>query len=432
MNHGLKTVFILLVSGFLDASAVRSAEPVKNIIFMIGDGMGYQQVRAAGMYNGGPLCFESFPYSAQQTTFPVPSNNVTDSAAAATAMATGQKVSNNVVSLRIPGDASRLETILEYAKKRGKKTGLVTTVMITDATPAGFGAHAASRNNAALIAQEYLTASRPNVLLGGGGGMNPTSAVSAGYTVVTNLTELQAINTSATEFLSGQFGTSDFPYEFDGLGTTLPQFSQMTAVALNLLDNDPDGFFLMVEGGLIDHACHSCDIGRMIGEALEFNKAVAVVTNWAAGRTDTLILVTADHETGSLSILADNGAGYAPQVSWGVTNKHSASNVPVYAWGAAGSYANGLIDNTRHFSALAESMLTPASNVTLHINLPDPVSASSSVISGAVYRLESCDSLITGQWTFVMASTAAAPFIVLSDTNIPAGSSRFYRLISIP
>lgn len=431
MKYGLKVTCILLTFVFPGVFFAYGAEPVKNIIFMIGDGMGYQQVRAAGMYNGGPLCFEPFPYSAQQTTFPVPSNIVTDSAAAATAMATGQKVSIGVISLRIPGDASRLETILEYAKKRGRRTGLVTTVEMTHATPAGFGAHAVSRTDTNLIAQEYLNASHPNVLLGGGGGgMTNRSAVSAGYTVVTNLAELQAVDTTAIEFLSGQFGTGNFPYEFDGLGA-LPHLAQMTTVALDLLDNDPDGFFLMVEGGLIDYACHSNQISRMIGETLEFDRAVATVTNWAAGRTDTLILVAADHETGGLSILTNNGAGVLPDVSWG-SKDHTASNVPVYVWGDGGNYASGVIDNTRHFSALTEAMLTPASNVTLRTSLSEPISVSSSVISGAVYRLESCDSLLTGRWTSVMTSTAAAPFIVLSDTNIPAGGSRFYRLISIP
>jgi hypothetical protein len=242
---------------------------------------------------------------------------------------------------------------------------------------------------------------------------------------------MQSINPNAIEFLSGQFGIGYPPYEVEGIGDR-PHLSQMTATALDLLDNDPDGFFLMVEGGMIDYACHSSRIDWLVGETLEFNNAVAVVTNWAAGRTDTLILVTADHETGGLSISADNGVGNLPSVDWESGGAHTGSNVPVYVWGDAGSYANGLIDNTRHFSALAESMLAPASNVILHINLPDPVSVSGGVSSGAVYRLESCDSLLTGRWTSVMISTAAAPFVVLSDTNTPPSGSRFYRMISIP
>lgn len=204
----------------------------------------------------------------------------------------------------------------------------------------------------------------------------------------------------------------------------------MTSVALDLLDNDQNGFFLMVEGGLIDYAGHANDIQRMIRETLEFNNAVAVATNWANGRTDTLILVAADHETGGLSVLADNGSGTVPVVSW-ATSQHSASNVPVYAWGDAGSYADGIIDNTRHFSALTEAMLTPASNVVLQIQPPEATAVSWGAVSGAVYLLESRSSLVTGQWEVVMTSTAAAPFVVLSDTNDPGSGCRFYRLISI-
>ncbi|MCU0858443.1 MAG: alkaline phosphatase, partial [Pontiellaceae bacterium] len=165
MKYRLKETWFLLTFVLPVVFFAYGAEPVKNIIFMIGDGMGYQQVRAAGMYKGGPLCFESFPHTAQQTTLSA-GDSITDSAAGSTALATGVKVSNDVLSLRIPGDASRLETILEYAKKRGRRTGLVTTVPMTHATPAGFGAHAESRSDTATIAYEYLNVSHPNVLLG--------------------------------------------------------------------------------------------------------------------------------------------------------------------------------------------------------------------------------------------------------------------------
>lgn len=406
------------------------AEPVKNIIFLIGDGMGFQQVKAARLYNGAPLVFELFPYDAQQTTYPEPAGSVTDSAAAATALATGVKVNNGVISLKIPGDSSRLETLLEYVKKRGWRTGLVTTKTMTDATPAAFGAHADSRYDSAVIASEYLNSSRPNVLLGGGGsGMSVVAAETAGYTVVTDRAELLALDLSSTEFLSGQFGSGNFPYEADGIGDR-PHLSEMTAAALDLLDDDPDGFFLMAEGALIDTACHANHLSRMMGEMMEFNQAVAVVTNWAAGRTDTLVLVTADHETGGLSVLADNGAGTLPTVSWSTTG-HTSSNVPVFVSGNLGGYAEGVMDNTQHFARLTEAMLVSASNLVLQAgNLP--VSVGGSVVSGAVYRLESRDSLVTGQWNPVAVSTADAPVVILSDTNSPRADGRFYRLRSLP
>lgn len=407
-----------------------SAEPVKNIIFLVGDGMGFQQVEAARFYSGTSLVFESFPYAAQQTTYPEPADVVTDSAAAATALSTGVKVNNGVISLRIPGNSSRLDSILEYVQRRGWRTGLVTTKTMTDATPAAFGAHAVSRYDSAVIAFEYLNSSRPNVLLGGGGsGMSVATAEAAGYTVVTSRAELLALDFASEEFVSGQFGIGNFPYEADGIGDR-PHLSEMTAVALDLLDDDPDGFFLMAEGGLIDSACHANHLPRMMGEMMEFNQTVAVVTNWAAGRTDTLILVTADHETGGLSVLADNGTGALPTVSWATTG-HTSSNVPVFVSGNLGGYSDGMIDNTRHFELLTEAILVPASDVMVQAGRL-PVSVGGSVVSGAVYRLESCDSLVAGQWTPVAVSTADAPEIVLSDTNSPAPGSRFFRMISLP
>ncbi|MBM4152688.1 MAG: alkaline phosphatase, partial [Kiritimatiellaceae bacterium] len=331
MNDRIKTKWILLTLWCAGLSLTYGAEPVKNIIFMIGDGMGYEQVRATVMYNGTPLYFETFPYIGQQTTLS-DGGAVTDSAAGGTALATGVTVVNNVLSMRIPGDKSRLETILEYIQKRGRRTGLVTTVPTPHATPAAFGAHVTNRTNTTAIAYEYLNISRPNVLLGGGrDGMTPASAIAAGYTVVTNVSGLLAVNPNTIEFLSGQFiapdGSGYSPYEATGIGSW-PHLSQMTATALDLLDNDPDGFFLMVEGGKIDYAGHASQLPHLIGEVLEFHNAVAVVTNWAAGRTDTLILVTADHETGGLSVQADNGAGNLPTVSWGGGGQHTASNVP--------------------------------------------------------------------------------------------------------
>ncbi len=127
------------------------------MIFLIGDGMGFEQVKAGGMYaNGqvGTLSFELFPYNGELTTYSADSA-VTDSAAAATALATGVKVNSGVISMAIPGDGSELETLLEYFKVRGKSTGLVTTTTMTHATPASFGAHEFSRQMYEQIADDY-------------------------------------------------------------------------------------------------------------------------------------------------------------------------------------------------------------------------------------------------------------------------------------
>ncbi len=147
------------------------------------------------------------------------------------------------------------------------------------------------------------------------------------------------------------------PYEFDGYGS-LPHLSEMTDTALNILDNDPDGFFLVVEGELIDEASHSNDIQRTIYEVFELSNAVQVALDWAAGRNDTLIIVTADHETGGLTVLQNNGQFQIPDVSWGTNVDpslgHTDSPVPVYARGVNADLVLGIIDNTDIFSIVSQ------------------------------------------------------------------------------
>ncbi|MEE8450406.1 MAG: alkaline phosphatase, partial [Thermoguttaceae bacterium] len=338
------------------------------VILMIGDGMGTQHVEAGRMFLGGEIAFDRLPYQAEMTTFSA-NASVTDSAASGTAMATGRKVDNGVISRALPGDGADLTTALEIHQSFGKATGLVTTSTVTHATPAAFGAHAASRNDTTEIASDLLTQTRPNVLFGGGAsGMTVDAAVEAGYTVVQNRTELAALNTQTETFVSGQFGAGHLPYEYDGLGN-LPHLSEMTTVALDILDNDPDGFFLMIEAGRIDHAGHANDIERNVRETAQFSETVEVVLDWAAGRTDTLVIVTADHETGGLTVLEDNGPGIAPDATWS-TGGHTAADVPVYAYGSGaesvGSVFDGVLDNTDIFElTTGVNVLGPIDSIDL-------------------------------------------------------------------
>ena len=319
----------------------------KNVIFCIGDGMGFETVKAAGYYaygKTGTLSFETFPHHAEVATYAA-NSPMTDSAAAATAMATGHKVNNGVISMEFPGSGAPLKTLLEISKAQGKRTGLVSTTYITHATPAAFAAHNPQRNNLADIAHDYLHLTRPNVLLGGGGnGLTEKDAEAAGYTVVTDREGLLNLDTDTENPVSGQFGDTNIPYMFDG-PNDLPHLSEMVTVAVDILCNAPEGFFLLVEGGRIDHAGHSNDIERNILETIEFSKTVQTIFDRVAGRDDTLILVTADHETGGLKVHKNNGTGQVPEISWS-TGGHTVSNVPLYGWGRNAERVGGIMNNT--------------------------------------------------------------------------------------
>ncbi len=295
---------------------------------------------------GGTLAFEAFRCRGAVTTANA-DGGTTDSAAAATAMATGVKVHNMVVSVASPGDGSPLRTALELAQAGGRSTGLVTTADISDATPAAFAAHRPSRTDHAGIDDDYLARSRPNVLFGGGRFLAAAEAEHAGYVVVRDRAEMTSLDTKSNDRVAGLFGTDNLPYEADGTGD-LPGLSEMTAVALRILDDNPAGFFLMVEGARIDHASHANDIGRAIGETLALSNAVTVAVEWARTRGDTVIVVTADHETGGLRLLGPSAAGVLPDVSWAGT-RHTAATVPFYAQGIPACPPSGTLKNTEIF-----------------------------------------------------------------------------------
>ena len=185
-------------------------------------------------------------------------------------------------------------------------------------------------------------------------------AVEAGYVVVRDSEELQKLDTENVVMVSGQFG-SDIPYESDGV-SDLPSLSEMTATALRILDNNGRGFFLMVEGGKIDWAGHENSLVRNIGETIEFAEAVEETLKWLGERNDTLIVVTADHETGGLKILKNNGKGKLPEASWSTT-KHTGVKVPVFAQGPGAEAFTGPMDNTDVFHKIMSAVGTKQARV---------------------------------------------------------------------
>jgi alkaline phosphatase len=364
-------------------AAAFAATPPKNVILFIGDGLGAEQIKASGYYfNGaaGQFNFEQFPNFAWMTH-----NNsagaVTDSAASGTALATGFKVDNEVISVALasgadprratPSDGRDLLTLLEQFKSAGKSTGLVTTSSMTDATPAAFAAHNPSRADSAGIASDYFTSTRPNVLFGGGAaGFDSAAASGAGYSVVSNRTQLQSLNTATTTNAAGIFGSGQFGYAYDqSAGTSTfynanPFLQEMTSTALDILKKDNDGFFLMVENELTDSSAHLALSGankveRNIYEVRELSRAVQKAIDFAATNPDTLILLTADHETGAFTANQNNGVGVMPSVTSGSTG-HTAAWVPVYAMGPNAGHATGILDNTSIVNLATTSAAAPA------------------------------------------------------------------------
>jgi len=328
-------------------------EGPRNLILFIGDGMGYAHVEAAGCRahgESGGLAFEQFSSHASMMT--QSSNNpVTDSAAGGTAIATGRKVNNGVIAMAIPGSGNELPTIADYYRSIGRSIGIVSTAHMTSATPAAFVGHAPLRTEFTTIARSCFETGLPDILMGGGGrGIIIEDAQAAGYRVVTGRDELASVNTAGAARWLGHFGEDNMPYELDGIGD-LPHLYEMTAQSIAFLSSDPDGFFLMVEGGRIDHASHLNDTARMIEEMLAFELAVETATNASLDPDETLILVTADHECGGLQVIKCNDAGLLPDVQW-TTSVHTGVPVPVYAQGPFADRFSGTIDNTRIYQIL--------------------------------------------------------------------------------
>jgi alkaline phosphatase len=287
--------FILMTA--LSFSSIASGKIPKNIILFIVDGMGPEQLEVGRIYVGAKeFVLDSFPVKGQVTTCNAHgllkngdcdpnSTTVTDSAAAATAMATGKKVSNGVLSRALPGDNKNLSTILEKMKAKKKSTGLVTTCLSTDATPAAFGAHVARRAAAQDIANQYFANSTPNIILGASLPFMKAMATGATvkYNVVASNGELEklrgkikrgklACKNGRCPHVLGLFGShpllpnwgvelgGTLPLEASGKSRfeslDLPHLSDMTQAAVELLNQNKNGFFLMVESGLVDWIGH--------------------------------------------------------------------------------------------------------------------------------------------------------------------------------
>ena len=325
-----------------------SDSKVKNIILMIGDGMGENIIKAVEIVKGDKLIMSGLPNQTHVTTYSqsVTSGEAefTDSAAAATALSTGVKTYNQCIG--VDKDGNSLETICEFAQKYDMKTGLVDRHYVCHATPAGMAAHNSNRGNYVQILRD-MAKTGVNVMFGGGEQYYKNSNKTKnyinekGYKFIDTEEQLLALDGSDDKVLGM------FAYENMKNAYREPTLTTMTSKALDLLDNDK-GFFLMVEGSNIDVCESEQDMKGTIEQMMAFDHTVDYVLNWAQQHQGTLVLVTADHETGGVQIPDNATADDINNDCFTSDGEHTNTNVLLMAGGAQSAEicSSDVIDNT--------------------------------------------------------------------------------------
>ena len=315
----------------------------KNIILMIGDGMGLAHVYSAMTANGGHLFLENFKNIGFSKTYSS-DNYITDSAAGGTALSSGIKTYNGAIG--VDPDKKPVTNIREMAEKKGLKTGLVSTSAITHATPASFIAHVSSRGSYEDIALAFMT-TNIDVFIGGGrknfeerkDGRNLSKELKEkGYQVLNNIEDIQKTKSGKLAGFTAQEHDVPMPERGEIL---VPA----TQTAINLLSQGKKGFFLMVEGSEIDFLAHENKTPGVVLETLDFDRAIGAALKFAASNGETLIIVTADHETGGMTL---NGGDYktGKVLAKYTSGEHTGIVVPVYAFGPGADQFTGFMENT--------------------------------------------------------------------------------------
>jgi alkaline phosphatase len=277
---------------------------VKNVILFIGDGMGPREVDLGKLMGDGALWTDAAPWTTGSVAT-ASLDGVTDSAAAATALATGVETYNGWLAMAPPLPGTPVQTVLERAEPL-KATGLITDADERAATPAAFAAHVTDRD-LDLDITEQIAAKDIELLLSGGWSYDYLLEGRQGVTYVQNSSDLAYLAGQGAwpGHLYGFIGKSGLVYNLDreeeGVVGIQPMLPELTSAALGVLGQDPDGFFLMVEAAVIDYGGHSRDAAWIASEVKELDRAVQVAVDYARSRTDTLVIVTADHETGGLT-----------------------------------------------------------------------------------------------------------------------------------
>jgi alkaline phosphatase len=315
----------------------------KNVIMMIGDGMGTAQIYAGLTANHGQLFLDNFKcvgFSKTQSA----DNYITDSAAGGTALSAGQKTYNGAIAVNT--DTVPVKTILEMAEEKGLSTGLVSTSAITHATPASYIAHQGSRGSYEDIASDFLKTDI-DVFIGGGYNHFAVRAdkrdltkdlQAKGYQVLRNMDDIYKVK-------SGKLAGLTAIEHNDPAPKRIMSLPRSTETALNILDENKKGFFIMIEGSQIDWGGHQNNTGYIVREMLDFDQAIGKALEFAAKDGETLIIVTADHETGGFALTGGDMKTGMVKGAFS-TGDHTGVMVPVFSYGPGAENFTGIMENT--------------------------------------------------------------------------------------
>jgi len=339
----MKKLKIILLVFFATSVVVFAQKQPKNVVFIIGDGMGLAHIYAGMVANGNHLEMERFKNVGFSKTYSA-NNFTTDSGAGGTALSSGVKTKNGMIGMT--PDSVPAVSILEIADKNGLSTGMVTTCDITHATPASFIAHQPSRKMTEEIAADFLKTDI-DVFIGGGrknfekrdDKRNLTDELkSKGYNIAYTLDEVKKVKSGKLAAMLSDEHIAAYPLRAEML-------PESVVAALDILDNNKKGFFMMIEGSQIDWAAHDNNADQIAKEVLDLDSTIGKVLDFARKNKNTLVIVTADHETGGFTMPMGNIAKKEFTAAFS-TKGHSGVLVPVFAFGPGAENFTGFMENT--------------------------------------------------------------------------------------